>query len=83
MNINSTLEIFIAICAGVGALKVVISSVKNCIKQEMAPIIPRLARLEKDGETLSAIENKVFSKETLKDIIDKKILEHQKECPKK
>ena len=83
MNLDGSIELFIAICAGIGALKVIISSVKNCIKQEMKAVVIRLDHLEKDSELLAGIEKKVLSKADLQDMIDKAILQHQKEDHKK
>ena len=94
MNFEDCLKIFLAICAGVGALKVVISSVKNCISQEMTAVNNRLARLEKDDDLrnadikairllLSSIEKGILSREVLKEIIRNEILKHKDECPKK
>ncbi|MCK5127534.1 MAG: hypothetical protein KAR42_14860 [candidate division Zixibacteria bacterium] len=39
MTWEIALAIFMAFCMGIGALKVIISSVKNCIKQEMKGVV--------------------------------------------
>lgn len=94
MEFEDALKIFLALCAGIGALKVIISSVKNCIKEQMIGVCGRLDRLEKDDVSLGGdikamrllltnIEKSVFSKTQIEDMIDKKILECQKECQSK
>jgi len=80
MNLEIIIGIFMSFCAGIGALKVIISSVKNCINQGMEAVMIRLDRLEKDTELLSGIDKKVFSKEDLQQMIDLAIAKHKNDC---